>query len=95
MNLKHRGALSELQATAWLIEMGYEVFRNVSQHGIVDLVALDPETKETTFIDVTTGHYYQKKGGGVTLHYAKKNHLPPHVKVLIVTPDGKFIWKHE
>ena len=29
--LKHKGAHAELVATAWLLEQGYEVFRNVSQ----------------------------------------------------------------
>jgi len=37
---KHMGARSELIACAWLIEQGYEVFRNVSQHGLADVIAL-------------------------------------------------------
>lgn len=35
---KHRGAESEMIACAWLLANGYEVFRNVSQHGDVDIV---------------------------------------------------------
>ena len=35
---KHRGAESEMVACAWLLANGYEVFRNVSQHGDVDIV---------------------------------------------------------
>ena len=37
---KHLGAGSELVACAWLLAEGYEVFRNISQHGLADLVAV-------------------------------------------------------
>jgi hypothetical protein len=37
---KHRGAESELKACAWLLEQGYEVFRNVSAFGVIDIVAI-------------------------------------------------------
>lgn len=37
---KHRGAQNELLATVWLLRAGYDVFRNVSQHGLVDIVAM-------------------------------------------------------
>jgi Holliday junction resolvase len=29
-----------LQASLWLLKQGYEVFRNVSAHGLVDIVAM-------------------------------------------------------
>ncbi len=34
------GARNELKATVWLLENGYHVLRNVSQHGPVDIVAI-------------------------------------------------------
>jgi len=37
---KHRGAANELEAVLWLMNKGYEVFRNVSQHGSIDIIAL-------------------------------------------------------
>lgn len=37
--LKHRGAMAEILAVAFLLSRGYEVFRNQSQHGIADLIA--------------------------------------------------------
>jgi hypothetical protein len=37
---KHRGAHSELTACAFLLSEGYEVYRNVSQHGYADLIAI-------------------------------------------------------
>ena len=42
MHDKHKGSLAELQACAWLLKQGYEVFRNVSQCGVADLVAWQP-----------------------------------------------------
>jgi hypothetical protein len=40
MDRKHIGAQNELIATVWLLQEGYEVFRNVSPHGPVDLIGL-------------------------------------------------------
>lgn len=50
---KHRGAETELKACAWLLGEGYEVFRNVSPFGSVDIIA----TKDgvTRYIDVKSG----------------------------------------
>jgi len=41
MDLKHLGARSELIAAVWLLERGFEVFRNISTAGPIDLVAVD------------------------------------------------------
>jgi len=51
---KHRGALAEIKAVAFLLERGYEVFRNVSAHGPADLVAYDPVDGRILLIDVKT-----------------------------------------
>ena len=40
---KNKGAYCELLASAWLLNQGYEVYRNVSQHGAADLVAIAPD----------------------------------------------------
>lgn len=37
---KHRGAWAEMVACVWLLQQGYEVFRNVSPHGGTDIVAI-------------------------------------------------------
>src|SRR5215472_2194281 len=39
MDKKHLGAANELKAVLWLLRQGYEVFRNVSQSGAIDLIA--------------------------------------------------------
>lgn len=38
MDKKHKGAVNELIACAWLLKEGYEVFRNVSPYGFADLI---------------------------------------------------------
>jgi len=60
MDTKHRGAHSELVACAWLLRRGYEVFRNVSQHGLIDLIAM--KDGKTLFIDVKTASRHIKYG---------------------------------
>lgn len=52
MDKKHRGSWAEVVAVAWLLSYGYDVFRNESQHGLADIVAVDFETGETILIDV-------------------------------------------
>lgn len=61
----HRGALSELRACAWLVENGYDVFRNISFCGAIDIVAVKIEEdgrKETVFVDVKSGSVSEKTG---------------------------------
>lgn len=47
---KHLGSYAEMLAAAWLLERGYEVFRNVSDRGPIDLVVV--KDGQTTFVDV-------------------------------------------
>jgi hypothetical protein len=53
---KHKGARSELLACVWLLEQGYEVFRNVSACGPMDLIAIKDGV--TLFLDVKTRDEY-------------------------------------
>jgi Holliday junction resolvase-like predicted endonuclease len=47
---RHKGAQSELIGAAYLLDQGYAVFRNVSAHGIIDLVGVKNGIAE--FFDV-------------------------------------------
>jgi hypothetical protein len=53
MHDKHRGCRAELIAALWLLENGYEVFRNVSAHGYVDVIGLKEGV--ATLFDVKSG----------------------------------------
>jgi Holliday junction resolvase-like predicted endonuclease len=52
-----RGALSEMVAAAKLIREGWHVFTNVAGSGLIDLIAVNPETGETKLYDVKTKSY--------------------------------------
>lgn len=52
---KHRGAQTESMAHAYLLGEGWEVFRNVSDHGSADLVAWKPDESLFLPIDVKSG----------------------------------------
>ena len=54
LNKKHlSGTVSEYIAINKLLELGFLVFKNVSPHGFIDIVAVSPEN-ETFRIDVKT-----------------------------------------
>lgn len=92
---KHRGAHSELVAVAWLIEQGYEVFRNVSQHGKVDIVVLNEATKEFIPIDVKTLSSYRTVDGQCRTGYPSKKdfHVVGQIRFVLVNPKtGKCEW---
>lgn len=87
MDQKHKGAYAEQRAIVWLMERGYEVFTNVSQHGSVDLIARSAGT--IILIDVTTGHWRDYKSGR---YLSYKKFTDPAVKGLVMDPDGGFWW---
>lgn len=53
LHRKHKGARNELGAICWLMDQGYEVFRNVSQHGAIDIIAV--KNGEPLYLDVKSG----------------------------------------
>jgi Holliday junction resolvase-like predicted endonuclease len=70
-----KGDHAELLASAWLLEQGYEVFRNVSSTGPIDIVAIKPG--EILQIDVKTctariDHGVKTLGAGMLNKSAKE-----------------------
>lgn len=57
MSNGNKGACGELTATVWLLRQGYDVFRNVSPHGPIDLVAVKDGKAE--YFDVKTARRMQ------------------------------------
>lgn len=83
MQAKHKGAHSELIASAWLLRQGYEVFRNVSQHGRVDIIAI--RNNEIIYIDVKTDA--PSRTG-----YFRRTVPPPGLTYILVSPNGDCRW---
>jgi hypothetical protein len=80
---KHRGVRSELLACAWLLGEGYEVFRNISPHGTVDLVAT--KGGRTVLLDVKS----VADNGNGTIASLTPAQRAAGVIVLLVWPDGR------
>lgn len=76
---KHIGAQSEMIAAAWLLAQGYEVFRNVSQHGLADIIA--------TFGDEVSRFDVKSRLLGREGHLSDEQ-AALGVKMLLVRPDG-------
>jgi len=84
------GATSELKAAAWLVEQGYETFRNVCSHGPVDFVAI--KDGELLKLDVKTARMIHRgsedrRGSAFRL---KPKQEAMGVKALLVWDDGSF-----
>jgi hypothetical protein len=78
---RHKGALGEMIAISFLLGAGYEVFRNISQHGPMDLVAYKDGIM--TPIDVKTKNVMRNIALSCTAEQFSIG-----VKFIIVSPDG-------
>jgi Holliday junction resolvase-like predicted endonuclease len=85
MDPKHKGALAELQACAWLLRHGYEVFRNISQCGVADMIAWKPG-ETPTLIDVRKLHYSVTVDGKTCSIAQPKIQRHPDVRYFYVCP---------
>ncbi len=81
MNKKHQGAKSELIASAWLISQGYEVFRNVSPFGPIDIIGIKNEV--ISFFDIKTYNPALRARHTITAEQQKHN-----VKIITVDKSG-------
>jgi hypothetical protein len=57
-----KGSLRELRLCSYLVEQGYETFRNVTPDGIIDIIAVDKDTMTTHYIDSKSPLFSQKDG---------------------------------
>lgn len=96
MEKKYKGSASELIATVWLLKKGYEVFRNVSPHGTVDIIAKNPRTAECIFIDVTTIMKHKRKDGSISYNYIKNIDNNPYINAVVVDIEAnKVYWGYD
>jgi hypothetical protein len=80
-----RGARNEMIATVWLMGHGYQVFRNVSAHGPIDLIGLKNGIFE--YFDVKKN--IKTSEGETTRIRVKVDQARLGVKILSVFPDGR------
>lgn len=92
MNPSQKGTVGELSAAIWLINQGWEVFRNVVPSGPIDLVAVQPDTGELIYVDVKSSKGLFRDG---VLKYPKVSSSDQkrlNVRILHVDPAGGFVW---
>lgn len=92
IEVKHRGSANEMRACLWLLDQGYEVFRNVSQHGDVDIVAL--KGVETLRIDVKAANFKVLADKSIKVYRCGKP-VPAGVRILLALPNGEMIWDED
>ena len=80
------GDISEHKAVVWLLEQGYEVFRNECCSGPIDIIAYNMETQEILKIDVKTcSSRIRRDGTEVTdLPYIKQKQRELGIRLLAV-----------
>ncbi len=79
LKTKHQGDRNELLATVWLMDRGFEVYRNVSSRGPIDIIAL--RGQEIYKLDVKKC----QKGGSPPLTPEQRSR---GVQLLVVYDDG-------
>lgn len=89
INAGRIGDVGELTASAWLLREGYEVFRNVSSVGPIDIVVI--KDGKITLVDVTTAQFL--KGGQMILAtHKERNAKKIGAVVLYITREGSCVW---
>ena len=81
------GDISEHKAVVWLLEQGYEVFRNECCSGPIDIIALNIETQEILKIDVKTGSIYIREDGTRRVNHSKLKELQIKLDVKLLSYD--------
>lgn len=82
---KHRGARNELAAAVWLMDRGYVVFRNLSDRGPIDMIAM--KDGELLFLDSKTNI--------ASRPYASEEQMSLGVKYITPVEDGFAILQPE
>lgn len=89
MNKNAKGAAAELIACAWLIGLGYQVFRNVCPSGPADIMIWDPETDEKHVIDVKSfTKIYRRADGAPSMPMDRNMDISVH---MLVVEEGAVV----
>ena len=72
VSCKKKGDIIEIKALSFLLDNGFEVFRNESSVGPVDIVALDIKKNEVILIDVKTSGISKSIDGSHKVSFSTK-----------------------
>jgi Holliday junction resolvase-like predicted endonuclease len=82
-----KGAIAEIRAAIWLVEQGFDVYRNVMPNGVFDLIAIRGD--EILKVDVTTILCNN------AVHRKKQAKVRPHGGNVLYAKDDGFVWDYE
>lgn len=81
---KRIGDITELKICHHFLSEGYEVFKNVSCTGIVDIILFDKHTGEVTLLDAKTPTVLQRKDGTIRLSCGKATDRQKELNIKVV-----------
>ena len=81
------GDITEHRAVVWLLEQGYEVFRNECCTGPIDMIAFNIETQEVLKIDVKTRDNHITKDGTRTKYLPKIEKKHRELGIILLAVD--------
>tara|TARA_X000001388_G_scaffold75680_1_gene71058 strand:+ start:1320 stop:1631 length:312 start_codon:yes stop_codon:yes gene_type:complete len=84
-----KGEIGEIEASAWLMSNGYEVYRNCSQFGEVDLITR--KNGEVMLIDVKTDCKSKNAKSKSYKHCRTKSQAEQGIEVLRVNRETRVI----
>lgn len=92
-NTNRIGDISELNVCSNLLELGYEVFRNVACTGLIDVIIYSPISKKTHLLDVKTCTPYHKENGEInyTTGQLKEDQINIGVKIIFMLENKAYI----
>jgi len=93
LSAKRKGDISELQVTTYFLKKGYDVFRNVSSTGIIDLVVFCPITKEIFLYDVKTMTKYKREDNTTNIYTNQTTEEQRQIGIEVVALHKGKIYK--
>ena len=86
------GDIAEMKACAWLMEQGYDVFRNVSSVGPADLMVWDLDTLKVFPVDVKNTTKQIKVDGSITYTVKRQGQKAGVEYLHYCSEDDTFHW---
>lgn len=96
-NTSRTGDITELTVCTKLLEKGFEVMRNVSSVGLIDIVVYSPKTKKIYLFDVKTCNPYVREDQSINFAtgYLNKEQIKIGVEICFLWENNVFIKKEK
>jgi hypothetical protein len=88
-----RGAIGEYMAANWLLACGYEVFKNLTPSGAIDIIAWKDGEMHLIDVSVAKKNYLGKYSDCKKQAATKGASIG--VKILYVLEDGECVWRED